>query len=266
MTANQLMISVLGALAALLAAAAPVQAKVVTRSIAYLHGDVQLEGYFACDDAITGPRPGVLIVHAWWGMGNDEKARARMLAELGYAAFALDMYGKGKFTDDPTQAGQWAGAFYQDRQLARTRAAAGLAVLASQAEVDPGRVAAIGYCFGGSIVIDLAYSGADLRGVVSFHGNPLPALEGDAARVKAHLLICHGAADTLVPMEKITAFTDSLAGSSVVWELIVYSGARHSFTTPGVDKMNLAGAGYNALADRRSWEAMRGFFAELFAR
>lgn len=266
MTATQLMIGVLSALAALLVAAVPVQGKVVTRSIAYTDGDVQLEGYYAYDDAVAGPRPGVLLVHAWWGLGNDEKARAHQLAELGYAAFALDMFGKGKFTDDPAQAGQWAGAFYQDRQLARTRAAAGLAVLTSQAEVDSSRVAAIGYCFGGSIVIELAYSGADLRGIVTFHGNPLPAMEGDADRVKAHMLICHGAADTLVGMDKINAFTDSLAGSTIDWELIVYAHAKHSFTTPSVDKMNLAGAGYNALADNRSWKAMRAFFEEVFAR
>lgn len=266
MATNQFMLVVLAAAVVLLAAAVPVRAKVVTRDIAYQDGDVELQGYYAFDDAVAGPRPGVLIVHAWWGMGDDEKARARQLAELGYAAFALDMYGKGKFTDDPAQAGEWAGAFYQDRQLARTRAAAGLRALTSQAEVDESRVAAIGYCFGGTIVIELGYSGADLRGIVTFHGNPLPAMEGDARRVKAHLLICHGAADTLVGMDKIKAFTDSLAGSSIDWELILYAHARHSFTTSSADKRGLEGVGYNAVADRRSWAAMRGFFDEVLAR
>jgi len=266
MTANQLIIGMLASLALLLAVAVPAQGKVVTRSIPYTDGEVQLEGYYAFDDAVTGPLPGVLIVHAWWGVGDDEKARAHHLAELGYAAFALDLYGTGKFTDDPTQAGQWAGAFYQDRQLARTRAAAGLKVLTSQAEVDKSRVAAIGYCFGGTIVIELGYSGADLRGIVTFHGNPLPAMEGDAQRVKAHLLICHGAADTLVGMEKIRAFTDSLVNSSIDWELIVYAHAKHSFTTASADKLSMNGVGYNAVADRRSWAAMRGFFDETLGR
>jgi len=247
-----------------LATARQTEGKVVMRTIAYSDGEVQLEGYFAWDDTIAGKRPGVLIVHAWWGLGEDEKARARQLAELGYAAFALDMYGAGKFTDDPAQAGQWAGAFYQDRQLGRTRAAAGLKVLAEQPEADAGRTAAIGYCFGGTIVLELAYSGADLRGVVSFHGNPLPAMEGDADRTRARLLVCHGAADTLVPAETINAFTKSLEGSKVDWQLITYSGAKHSFTTRSADRVAIPGVGYHTDADRRSWQHMRVFFEEIF--
>jgi dienelactone hydrolase len=266
MSINQLLITLLSALVLVAATASPLQAKVVTKSITYMDGDVELEGYYAWDDAVERKRPAVLIVHAWWGLGEDEKARARQLAELGYAAFALDMYGKGKFTDDPGQAGAWAGVFYQDRQLARSRAGAGLKQLVAQREVDRARVAAIGYCFGGSIVVDLAFSGADLRGVVSFHGNPLPALEGDAPRTRASLLLCHGAADTLVPMESIQAFTDSIAESSIDWQLVVYSGAKHSFTTPSVDKMNIAGAGYNAAADRRSWAQMNAFLDEILGR
>lgn len=265
MTTSPLLFTLVFALVAGLGAG-PAQAKVVTRDITYKDGDVELKGYYAYDDALAGPRPGVLIVHAWWGLGSDEKGRARQLAELGYAAFALDMYGADKFTEDPTQAGQWAGAFYQDRQLARSRAAAALKVLTAQKEVDAGRVAAIGYCFGGTIVMELAYSGAELKGIVSFHGGPMPAGEGDAARVKAKVLICHGSADTLVPMDNIHKFTDSLAGSAVDWQLVVYSGARHSFTTPSVDKFNIPGAGYDAAADRRSWAQMEMFFDEIFAR
>lgn len=263
---SKLLGMVLTAALVLLANCSALCAQVKSRTIRYASGEVELEGYFAWDDEIKGARPGVLIVHAWWGLGDDEKARARQLAELGYAAFALDMYGNGKFTQDPQVASGWAGPFYADRQLARSRVRAGLDVLATQAETDADRLAAIGYCFGGSMVIELAFSGAPVDGVVSFHGNPLPALQGDAARTDASLLVCHGAADALVPMESVTAFTDSLEGSTVDWQLIIYSGAQHSFTTKSVDEFNIPGARYSAAADRRSWSHMRDFLDEVFAR
>lgn len=245
-------------------AAAGADASIETREITYTDGEVELQGYFAWDDSVSRPRAAVLIVHAWWGLGEDEKARARELAGLGYAAFALDMYGTGKITSDPNEAAQWAAPFYADRDLARSRAAAGLKVLTEQREVDPDQVAAIGYCFGGTIVVELAYSGADLAGVVSFHGNPLPAQEGDAARTQAPLLILHGAADTLVSMEDIRRFTEALKDTNVDWQLVVYSGAKHAFTTRSVDAMNIPGAAYDPAADQRSWRQMRTFFEEVF--
>lgn len=252
-------------LAVLFLAATAAPGKVRTRTIDYNDGDVDLQGYFAWDDSIEGKRPCVLVIHAWWGLGEDEKARARQLAEMGYAAFALDMYGTGRYTNDPAEAGRRAAPFYQDRQLARSRAAAGLIPLWAQPEADHTRTAAIGYCFGGTVALELAWTGNDLRGVVSFHGNPLPALEGDADRARARLLICHGAADTLVPAETIGAFTQSLEGTKVDWQLITYGGAKHSFTTRSADAVNIPGVGYHADADRRSWAHMRIFFEEIFA-
>lgn len=250
--------------AALFLAAAAAPGEVRTRTISYEDGGVELQGYFAWDDAIEGKRPCVLIIHAWWGLGEDEKARARQLAEMGYAAFALDMYGTGRYTNDPAEAGEWAAPFYQDRALARARATRGLIPLWAQPEADHTRTAAIGYCFGGTVALELAWTGNDVRGVVSFHGNPLPALEGDAGRTRSRLLICHGAADTLVPDETIDAFTKSLEGSTVDWQLITYSGAKHAFTIRSADTVNIPGVGYSADADRRSWAHMRLFLDEIF--
>lgn len=238
-----------------------------SRTITYTDdAGVEYQGYFAWDANIEGPRPGVLIIHAWWGLGDNEKRRARMLAELGYAAFALDMYGGGKHTTDAGQAGQWAGAAASDRANARRLAQLGLDTMAAQKEVDRSRMAGIGYCFGGTNILELAYSGAAVRGVVSFHGNPKPALEEDVNRVRASLLVCHGDADTLVPPETITAFTESLAGGAVDWQLITYAHAKHSFTTLGADAVNIPGVGYNAKADERSWRHMKDFLREVFSR
>ncbi len=242
------------------------QAEVRERAIEYEHDGLVLEGFYAWDDALEGPRPGVLVIHPWWGLGEDEKQRARQLAEMGYAAFALDMYGSGRLTDDPELARQWATAFYQDRPLARARAAAGLDVLAGQAEVDPDRLAVIGYCFGGTMAVELAYSGADLRGAVSFHGNPQPALPDDPARTRAALLICHGGADPFVPLDQIEAFMTALDGSGANYQVIIYSGAQHSFTHRSADDDGLDGTAYDADADRRSWQHMRLFFDERFGQ
>ncbi|MFW6336056.1 MAG: dienelactone hydrolase family protein [Phycisphaeraceae bacterium] len=240
------------------------RSEVVEKSIAYTHDGVELEGYYAYDDAVEGPRPGVLVIHQWWGLGDYEKRRARQLAELGYAAFALDMYGKGQFTQSPKQASEWAGTFYQDRALGRSRAAAGLAVLRKQAESDGEKLAAIGYCFGGSMAIELAFSGADIAGAVSFHGNPKQPAEGDAERTQAELLICHGAEDPLAPLKDVVAFTESLDGSGVDWTLAVYSNAVHSFTEEAADEHGIDGVRYDARANDRSWRHMRAFFDALW--
>ena len=241
-----------------------VRSEVVEKSITYTHNGVELQGHYAYDDAIEGARPGVLVIHQWWGLGEYEKRRSRQLAELGYAAFALDMYGKGKFTQSPKQAGEWAGAFYEDRELGRSRAAAGLAILRKQAESDSDKLAAIGYCFGGSMAIELAFSGAAIDGVVSFHGNPQKPAEGDAQRTQAELLICHGAEDPLAPLQDVVAFTESLNGSDVNWTLAVYSNAVHSFTEEAADKHGIDGVSYDPRAEDRSWRHMRVFFDALW--
>ena len=238
---------------------------VQTRAIEYKDGDVVLEGYLAWDDALTGRRPGVLVVHEWWGLNDYPKQRARQLAEMGYVAFALDMYGKGLTATTREGAGALAGKLRNDRPLMRRRAAAGLEVLRKQDLVDPARIVAIGYCFGGTAVLELARSGAEVAGVVSFHGGldtPDPA---DARRIKAKVLVLHGAADPGVPPEQVKAFQESMNAAGVDWHMVSYGGAVHAFTNPAAGNDPSKGAAYDAKADRRSWEAMKAFFAEVFA-
>ncbi|MFW6060765.1 MAG: dienelactone hydrolase family protein [Phycisphaeraceae bacterium] len=250
---------------ALLCAAAPafLSAEVDTREVDYQHDDEALRGYLARDTARDDYRGAVLVVHEWWGLNGYTKQRTRQLAELGYIAFALDMYGQDKVTDDPGQAGQWAGALYQDRSRLRARAQAGLDAFRDAAELGDTPVAAIGYCFGGTTVTELAWSGADLAGVVSFHGNPKPAMEEDTERIEASVLICHGAADGNVPQDELNAYTDSLDEADADWMLIVYAAAKHSFTNPASAARESENIGYNETADRRSWEHMKLFFEEV---
>jgi dienelactone hydrolase len=235
-----------------------------TETIEYKDGDAVLEGYLAYDDAIEGKRPGVVVVHEWWGQTPYVRKRAEQLAGLGYIAFALDMYGKGKTTKDPKQAGEWAAPFRTDRTFGRARAAAGLAVLKNHKLTDVRRVAAIGYCFGGTAVLEMARGGADLAGVASFHGTletPMPAGPGS---VKAKVLVLHGGDDPFVPPGQVAAFEEEMRKAGGDWQVNIYSGAMHAFTNPDVDSYGLKGAAYNERADRRSWEAMRIFFAEIF--
>lgn len=236
-------------------------ADVQTESVKYDHQGVALQGYFAYDDAISGPRPGVLIVHEWWGLNDYAKQRARQLAKLGYVAFALDMYGEGKSTKSRHEAGAWSGQF-RSSPLQHQRASAGLDVLRAHKLVDPKRITAIGYCFGGTTVLSLALSGADVLGVVSFHGNlPLPEPGVD---ITAKILVCHGAKDAFVSPERISAFQDAMHKTGADWQFIAYSDAVHSFTNPNAARAGIQGVNYNEAADRRSWQHMRLFFDELF--
>jgi dienelactone hydrolase len=240
------------------------QAKIVTKTVDYTHDGVALEGYLAYDDAIAGKRPGVLVVHQWMGLTDNERMRAQMLAEMGYVAFALDVYGKGVRPANTGEAQQQAGKYYGDRALFRARLAAGLAQLKANSLVDPARCAAIGYCFGGGGVLELARAGADLAGVVSFHGTldtPLPAAPG---AVKAKILVCHGAVDPYVKPEAVHGFLQEMEAAKVDYQLIMYSGAVHAFTQKSAGDDPSKGAAYNANADRRSWQLMRDFFAEIF--
>lgn len=245
---------------------AAAEAKVQTKVIKYSDGETELQGFLAWDDAVSGKRPGVLVVHEWWGLADHARDRAKMLAELGYVAFALDMYGEGKSTDHAEDAMAWSTQVRQNLDGWVRRADKGLEVLLSQESVDADRVAAIGFCFGGATVMQMAYSGADLQGVVSFHGS-LPAATGDQAKaVKAKVLICHGADDPFVPKENVEKFQQSLTAGNVDWEFVSYSGTVHSFTNPQADKYNLEGAAYNKSADERSWQHMKLFFEEIFAK
>jgi len=234
-----------------------------TRTIDYKQGDTTCEGYLAYDDALKGPRPGVLVVHDWMGCDGYAKMRADMLARLGYVAFAADIYGKGIRPASPQEAMAQVRTFKGDRALLRARVNAALDVLKKQPQCDPKRVAAIGYCFGGTTVLELARSGADIAGIVSFHGG-LDTPTRDANNIKCKVLICHGADDPHVPATDIAALQDELRKAGVDWQMIYYSGAVHAFTRPDAGNDNSKGAAYNKKADERSWQAMEDFFAEIF--
>jgi dienelactone hydrolase len=257
----RILISMLGVI--LLASAT--RAEVVTSTVEYEHDGVTLEGYLAYDSSMEGERPGVLIVHEWWGLNDFAKEQARWLAQMGYVAFALDMYGKGVVTDDPERARELAGPFYgSDSSLVRERAHAGLDVLRAQAGVDRNRIAAIGFCFGGATVLQLAYSGADIKGVVSFHGSlPVPE-RGEDVNIRAKVLVLHGAEDPLVPEQQVARFMNTMDRLEVDWQMIYYGRAVHSFTNPTADDLNMRGVAFDENANRRSRQHMQMFFDELF--
>jgi dienelactone hydrolase len=239
------------------------RAAIHTETFDYKQGDTTLEGFLAYDDSISGKRPGVLVVHQWLGLTDYEKRRATMLAQLGYVAFCADIYGNGNHPKDVSEAGAQAGKYKSDRALLRARVNAGLDVLKKNELVDTKRVAAIGYCFGGTTVLELARSGADLNGVVSFHGgldSPTPA---DGKNIKCKVLALAGADDPFQKPDDLTAFESEMRDNKVDWQIVFYGGAVHAFTQPDPGFVN-AGAKYNEKADKRSWEAMKTFFAEIF--
>jgi dienelactone hydrolase len=238
-------------------------AAIHTEAIEYKQGDTTLAGFMAYDDSVKGPRPGVLIVHQWKGLTDYEQKRAGMLAKLGYAAFCVDIYGKGVRPKTPQEAGAEAGKYKRDRPLLRERVNAGLDTFRKQTVVDPKRIAAIGYCFGGTTVIELARGGADIAGVVSFHGGLDSPKPEDGKNIKCKVLACHGADDPFVPAKDLEAFESEMRNSGVDWRLNKYGGAVHSFTDWGMDG-SMKGAKYDEKADKRSWEDMKAFFAECF--
>jgi dienelactone hydrolase len=238
-------------------------AAIHTETVDYIQGGTMLEGFLAYDDSIKGQRPGVLVVHQWLGLTDYEKRRATMLAQLGYVAFCADIYGKDNRPKNVQEAGALAGKYKSDRQLLRARVNAGLVQLQTSMFVDPKRIAAIGYCFGGTTVIELARSGAELNGVVSFHGgldSPTPA---DGKNIKCKVLALAGADDPFQNPNDLAAFESEMRDSKVDWQIVFYGGAVHAFTQPDPGFVN-PGAKYNEKADKRSWEAMKQFFAEIF--
>ncbi|MDB9313600.1 dienelactone hydrolase family protein [Spirulina sp. CS-785/01] len=240
------------------------QAAIQTEVIEYRHGDQVLEGYLAYDDDLETPQPGVMVVHAWKGLGEYEKRRTRELAELGYVAFAADIYGKGIRPETNAAASELASYYRSNRGLLRDRAQAGLEVLRDHPLSLPDQLAAIGYCFGGGTVLELARSGAEVLGVVSFHGNldtPNPA---EAQNIQGQVLALHGADDPFVPPEDVDAFITEMQEADVDWQLVLYGEAVHSFTDPNAGNDPSQGSAYNAEADQRSWAAMRQFFQDLF--
>jgi dienelactone hydrolase len=248
----------------LLVVSTAVEAGVVTKTIQYRHAGVVLEGYLAYDNAVKGMRPGVLIVHEWWGLNDYARRRAEQLAAMGYQAFALDMYGKGKVTQHPNQAVKWMNQINQNIDTWRKRALAGLEVLLKAPDTDKKRVAAIGYCFGGATVQQMAYGGADLKGVVSFHGSLVQPTGIRASDVNAKIMIHHGSADPFVKPAQVQNYLTTMEKSGLDWQMIIYTGAKHSFTNPAADKTGMPALGYNKAADHRSWGHMKMFFDEIF--
>lgn len=238
------------------------QAKIVTKFVTYKEGQTELEGYIAYNDKLKGKRPAVVVVHDWMGLNDYAQMRSRQLAELGYVAFAADIYGKGVRAKTPDEAGKLAGMYKGDRDLLRARVKAALDTLAAQPNVDTKKIGAMGYCFGGTTVLELARSGADVKGVISFHGGLDFKNPDDAKNIKGKLLILHGAIDPYVAQKDIDQLVKELNANKVDYQFVSYSGAVHAFTNSSLGTDISKGAAYNASADKRSFEAMKDFFSE----
>ena len=237
------------------------------KTVEYVAQGVKMQGYLAYDVSLQGRRPGVVVVHEWWGLNDYARKRARMLAELGYTALALDMYGEGKTALHPEEAGKFSSELMKNFDAAKARFLAGLDFLKQQPSVDPNRVAAIGYCFGGGVVLNMARQGVDIKGVASFHGNLTaikPALPGS---VKARILVLHGEEDKFITPGQIQGFKEEMKAAGADFQFISYPGAVHSFTNPEADELGKKykiPIGYNAAADKKSWEALKEFLKKIF--
>ena len=243
---------------------APGKADIKTRDVEYRQGDAVLQGFVAWDDAVRGKRPGVLVVHEWWGMNQHARNQARRLAEAGYVGFALDMYGKGKVTTHPQDAQAFVAEVTKDPGVMAARFNAALEQLKHDPHVDSTRIAAIGYCFGGAVVLGMARSGADLAAVVTFHGALATQSPAQPGKVKARVLVLAGGADPFVPPEQVDAFKKEMQAAGARFEVVVYPGAKHGFTNPDAAQYGMKELAYDAAADRESWAAMRKLFREVF--
>ena len=259
---------ILLALALALSSMATVAA-VQTREVTYEGGGVTMKGFIAWDDSVKGKRPGVLVVHEWWGHNDYARARARQLAEMGYVAMSVDMYGDGRTADHPDNAMAFMQAATKDTELTAARFLAAEQVLKKQKVTDPSRLAAIGYCFGGAVVLNMARRGADLKGVASFHGALGAWSPAQPGAVKAKLLVLNGAADPMVPAEQVAKFEAEMAAAGADVRVINYAGATHGFTNPGAtekgQKFNMPLA-YDAEADQASWSELDAFLKGVFAK
>lgn len=240
--------------------AASAHAAIRVEPVEYKQGDTTLRGQIAYDDAVRGKRPGVLVVHEWWGLNDYAKMRAKMLAEAGYVAFAMDMFGDGKTTQHPEEAGKWATAIGQNVQVGMDRFNAAWDLLKKNERVDANHIAAIGYCFGGSTALTMALSGADLDGVAAFHGVTTSEPTG---KITASILVCLGAADPFINAEQAAEFQKNLADAGADWQLVTYAGAKHGFTNPGAGDYGMTAIAYNEKADKRSWALLLDFLAEV---
>lgn len=240
-------------------------AAVRTQPIDYRQGGAVLQGFLAYDDAATGKRPGVLVVHEWWGHNEHARNQARKLAEAGYVAFALDMYGKGKVTTHPAEAKTFMAEVTKDKEVLDARFQAGLEVLKRQPQVDRDRTAVFGYCFGGTVALSEARAGADLNALVAFHAGLAPmGARAEKGKVKPRILVQTGGADPNVPREQVQAFEEEMKAANASVEVITYPGAKHGFTNPDADKAGVPGLGYDPEVTRRSWDAAIAFLREVF--
>jgi dienelactone hydrolase len=253
------------ALLVVLTQAAAVQAKLVTKTVAYQQDGTVCKGFLTYDDALKGKRPGVLVVPEWWGLNDFARQKAEKLAGLGYVALAADIYGNGAVTKDPKEAGKLAGELRGNKPLLRARALAALKTLTAIPQVDAQRLAAIGFCFGGTTVLELAYAGADLKGVVSFHGGLTAPQPEELKGIKAAVLVLHGADDPHVKAEDIAAFQQAMRQGGVDWQMVYFGDAVHAYMNPAAGSDKTKGVAYNARAARRSWQYMQDFFKEIFA-
>lgn len=237
---------------------------VQTRLVEYTHDDVVLEGYLAWDDAATGPRPGILVSHAWAGRSAFEEGKARDLAEHGYVGFALNMYGKGVLGTSTEENAALMTPFMEDRATLQARIALAKSVLSDQPEVDAGQLAAIGFCFGGLCVLDLARIGSDVKGVVSFHGLFIPPDNTEGKSITAKVLCLHGYDDPMAQPESMTALASELTTAGADWQIHAYGSTLHAFTNPAANDADM-GTLYSAVADQRARLAMNQFLDEIFA-
>ncbi len=242
------------------------EVKIKEEPITYRDDTVTLKGFIAYNENVMGKRPAILVVPEWWGLGNYERTRIKQLAELGYIAMAVDVYGNGRQADNPKDAMTLVTAFYNNPTRIKTRIDAALAAIKKYAQSDSLNIAAIGYCFGGGVALNAAKLGADLKGVVSFHGN-LSGVAPDKNLLKAHILICHGESDNFVPQKEIAAFKKSMDSINANYTFKTYPNATHAFTNPEATgkgkKFNMPIA-YNAAADSASWNDMKEFFKKIF--
>jgi dienelactone hydrolase len=251
----------------LMLAAAVSQAAVQGKEVSYSANGTTLKGYVAYDDAVKGKRPGILVVHEWWGHNEYARKRARMLAEQGYTALAVDMYGDGKQAHHPDDAGKFASEVSKDAALAKARFDAAYNLISQEETVDGKNIAAIGYCFGGSVVLNMARIGEPLKAAVSFHGGLATTTPAALGKIKARIASFTGEDDPMIPATQVEAFRQEMEKVGVVYKIVTYPGAKHAFTNPEADKygqqfkLPLA---YNAAADKASWEAGLAFLAEAF--
>jgi dienelactone hydrolase len=257
----------LALLALALAIPASMSAKVEGRAVEYKAGSVTLKGYIAYDKSIQGKRPGIIVVHEWWGLNDYPKKRAEMLAKLGYVALAADMYGDGKTVDNPGDAQKSAGESMKDLTLFQSKFLAAVDFLRQDEHTDPTQIGAIGYCYGGGVVLNMARAGVDLKGVVSFHGSLAAAIPAEKGNVKAKILVCAGAADKFISAEAVETFKKEMKEAGADLKYVAYKGALHAFSNPDATaagkKFNIPIA-YDKKADKGSWSEMQKFFKSVF--